>query len=272
MPNVALLLLNPGARKVDDQSVEVADQLRERGLQVVFEPLTDATRAGDIIRRHAADVDRVIIGSGDGTLGAATQALIDTGLPLGILPFGTANNIARTLGIPTDVDAALAIASGNSTRHIDVGRVNGRCFLTTASFGLSVAITEELTSDAKAQWGQRICTRTGGMLETRSVQVVVGNGRYYGTALQVAGDAAIDDHALDLYSIEVQHWWRLLALGPALKRGTHGKSDTVHTARARAFEIVTSTPCPIDADGELIGETPAKFDMLPDALAVFVPE
>ena len=90
-------------------------------------------------------------------------------------------------------------------------------------------------------------------------------------ALQVAGDAAIDDHALDLYSIEVQHWWRLLALGPALKRGTHGRNDAVQTARAREFEIVTAYPCPIDADGELIGKTPATFRVLPDALSVFAP-
>jgi YegS/Rv2252/BmrU family lipid kinase len=187
------------------------------------------------------------------------------------------------------VAAALDVACGESSRPIDVGLVNDRCFLTTASFGLSVAITEELTSDVKARWGRlayvlsaaRVVRRArpirvqirwpGGKLDTRTVQVVVGNGRYYGTALQVAGDAAIDDHSLDLYSIEVQHWWRLLALGPALKRGTHGKNDAVHTARAREFDIVTSIPCPIDADGELIGETPAKFRILPDALRVFAP-
>jgi YegS/Rv2252/BmrU family lipid kinase len=274
---------------VDGQAREIESALRARGFDVRYEPLHDPAQVGDIIRRHASDVDRVVIGSGDGTLGAATRALIDTGLPLGILPLGTANNVARTIGIPDDFDAALAIASGDSIRKIDVGEVNDRCFLTTASFGLSVAITEELTSDVKARWGRlayvltaaRVVRRArpvrvqirwaDGTLDTRSVQVVVGNGRYYGTALQVAGDAAIDDHMLDLYSIEVRHWWRLLALGPALKRGTHGKNDAVHTARAREFDIVTAVPCPIDADGELIGETPAHFRIRPDALAVFVP-
>jgi YegS/Rv2252/BmrU family lipid kinase len=289
MSNRALLLFNPGARQVDDESVDLAEALRARGLDVMYAPLDDPARVGDLIRQHAPDVSRVIIGGGDGTLSAATQALVDTGLPLGIVPLGTANNVARTLGIPEEIGNALDIAAGDFRRVIDVGEVNGRCFLTTASFGLSVAITEELTSDIKARWGRlayivcaaRVVRRAkpvrvtirwpGGTLDTRTVQVVVGNGRYYGTALQVADDAAIDDHALDLYAIEVQHWWRLLALGPAIKRGTHGRHRTVHTARACEFDVVAATPCAIDADGELIGETPARFRVLPDALTVFAP-
>lgn len=152
-----------------------------------------------------------------------------------------------------------------------------------------MAITEQLSSESKARWGRlayivsaarvvrnakplRVQIRwPGGALDLRAVQVVVGNGRYYGTALQVAHDAAIDDQALDLYAVEVQHWWKLLVLGPALKRGTHGRHDTVHSARASEFEIVTATPCAIDADGELIGETPARFRVRPNALTVFAP-
>ncbi len=264
--------------------------LCERGLDVVHEPLDDPANLDDLIRQYAPTVDRVIVGGGDGTLSAVTQAMIDTGLPLGIVPLGTANNVARTLNSPEDIDAALDIAAGDFRRTIDVGEVNGRCFLTTASFGLSVAITEELSSERKARWGRlayivsaaRVLRRAtplhaqivwpGGKLDMRTVQVVVGNGRYYGTALQVADDARIDDHTLNLYAIEVRHWWQLLALGPALKRGTHGQHDAVHSARAREFEIVTTTPCAIDADGELIGETPARFRVLPDALTVFAPE
>jgi diacylglycerol kinase (ATP) len=102
------------------------------------------------------------------------------------------------------------------------------------------------------------------------VQVLVGNGRYYGSALQVAQGAAIDDHALDLYTIEVKHWWQLFALGPALRRGTHGAHDAVRTVRAQEFEITTSVPCRIDADGELAAETPARFTVHPEALTVFV--
>lgn len=289
MPPAALLLLNPGARKAGDGEVEIADALRARGLSVVLETLDDPRDLARIIARHAAAIDRVIVGGGDGTLGAAARPLIDAGLPLAILPLGTANNVARTLGIPDNLDAACDIAAGEERRCIDVGDVNGRCFLTTASFGLSVAITESLRGESKRRWGMLAYALTamravvrahpvrahirwsGGELRTRTVQVVVGNGRHYGSALQVAEDAEIDDHALDLYSIEVRHWWQLLSLGPALKRGSHGRRRAVFTARAREFEISTDIPCAIDTDGELAAHTPATFRVLPSVLTVFAP-
>lgn len=287
MSSRALLLLNPNARQVGDESFDIATALRGLGLTVTEESIGNPAAIGDIICRHVGAVDRVIIGSGDGTLGASAQALVETGLPLGILPMGTANNVARTIGISDDLNEACTVAAGEFSRRIDVGEVNGHCYLTAASFGLSVAITDALSDEEKSRWGRlayvmaaaRVVTRArrvdakvqwdGRTLRTRTVQVVVGNGRYYGSALQVAEDAAIDDHMLDLYSIEVQRWWQLLALGPALKRGTLGERDAVRTLRAREFTISTSRPCQIDADGELVGETPATFRVRPRALTVF---
>lgn len=285
----ALLLLNPGARKAGSDHDSIADALRARGLTVLLESLDDVKAIPQIIARHASTVDRVIVGGGDGTLSTVARPLIDTRLPLGILPLGTANNVARTLGIPNDMKEACDIATADTRRRIDVGEVNDRCFLTTASFGLSVAITESLSSETKRRWGVlayaltalRAVTRArpvhahirweGGELRTRTVQVVVGNGRYYGSALQVAEDAEIDDHALDLYSIELRHWWELMSLGPALKRGSHGRRDAVKTVRARSFEITTSGRYAIDADGELATHTPATFRVLPEVLTVFAP-
>jgi diacylglycerol kinase family enzyme len=99
----------------------------------------------------------------------------------------------------------------------------------------------------------------------------VGNGRHYGAALTVAADATIDDARLDLYSLEVDHWWELIRLAPLLKRGTHAKRPEVEALRAMAFEIRTRRPMPIDLDGELGAHTPASFKVLPSALEVFVP-
>jgi diacylglycerol kinase family enzyme len=106
---------------------------------------------------------------------------------------------------------------------------------------------------------------------TRTVQIVIGNGRYYGAGLAVAEDAAIDDARLDLYSLEVNHWWELLRLAPALKRGTQGRRPEVEAMRATAFELRTRVPMSIDLDGELGAVTPAHFRVVPRALDVFVP-
>lgn len=289
MPPRALLLLNPGARKGGEGLDEVSARLTDRGLDLVIEQAAHPAVMTDLVRKHASAVDRVIVGGGDGTLNTVVQALVETGLPLALLPLGTANNLARTLEIPTDLPQACDIAAGESRRRIDLGWVNGRYFFTTASLGLSVRITAQLSTDSKRRWGPlayaltaaRVVTRSrpfhaeirweGGVRTSRTVQIVVGNGRYYGAALAIAEDAAIDDARLDLYSLEVRRWWELLLLAPALKRGRHGERPQVEALRATRFEIRTRTPREIDIDGEIGARTPAEFRVMPSALQVFVP-
>jgi YegS/Rv2252/BmrU family lipid kinase len=289
MSSRALLLLNPGARRGSEGREEVVARLAALGIDPLVELAEAPERVPDQVRRHGSEVDRVIVGGGDGTLHLAVQGLVDTGLPLGILPLGTANNLARTLGIPTDLAEACELAAHGHRRRIDLGWVNGRYFFTTASLGLSVRITEEISAETKRRWGPiayvwtalRVAARShpfhaeirwaGGTRHSRTVQIVVGNGRYYGAALPVAEDARIDDARLDLYSLEVHHWWELLAIAPALRRGRHGEKQKVETLRATEFEIRTRVPHGIDVDGEIGTETPAVFRVLPGALEVFAP-
>ncbi len=289
MPSRALLLLNPGARRGGEGHEEIIRCLAALGLDPLVELAEVPAQVPEQILRHRGAVDRVIVGGGDGTLHLAVQAIAETGLPLGILPLGTANNLARTLGIPTDLAEAASIAAHGHRRRIDLGWMNGRYFFTTASLGLSVRITEELSADAKRRWGPiayalaalRVIRRTrpfhadiswaGGTRRSRTVQIVVGNGRYYGAALPVAEDATIDDARLDLYSLEVHHWWELLAIAPALKRGRQGQKRQVEALRATEFHVRTRVPHDVDLDGEIGGQTPATFRVMPGALEVFAP-
>ena len=290
MPSRALLLVNPRARRGGEGPEEIAAGLREAGLDLVVEPSDDPAACPGLIRRHAGEVGRVVVAGGDGSINLAVQVLVEVGLPLAIMPFGTANNLARTVGVPLDLKGAIATAAGTYRRRVDLGRVNGRWFCTTASIGMSVQITEELSPESKRRWGPvayaltalKVLRRShpfhadvvweGGSRHTRTVQIVVGNGRHYGANLAVAPDAAIDDARLDLYSLEVNHWWELVKLAPSLKSGKHVHRNEVEALRARAFEVRTRRPMPIDLDGELGAETPARFEVVPRALEVFTPE
>jgi YegS/Rv2252/BmrU family lipid kinase len=241
------------------------------------------------IRRHAEAVDLVVLGGGDGTLNAGAAALLATQLPLGILPLGTANDLARTLGIPTEPEAAARVILGGVRRRIDLGEVNGRPFFNVASIGLSVAITHELTSERKRRWGRlayalaalralpqarpfRAELRCGDRVDViRTLQIAVGNGRHYGAGMVVADHAEPDDGLLHLYSLEFERAWWLAPLLPALRAGTQRRWRQVRTADCAAVEIRTGRARRVDADGELLTETPARFRVLPGALEVFVP-
>ena len=104
MPSRALLLLNPRARRGAEAAGDIAAGLRRAGLELVVEPTGDPSSLAGVIRRHAAEVDRVVVAGGDGTINQAVQVLVELGLPLAIIPAGTANNMARTVGLPLDLE------------------------------------------------------------------------------------------------------------------------------------------------------------------------
>ena len=290
MTQRALFLVNRHARKGQQQLDAAVNQLKSLGFELQEAPIDHPDQLPDVIREHRERVDLVIIGGGDGTLNAAVAGLVDAHLPLGILPLGTANDLARTLGIPATLPEACQIIAAGKVQPIDLGWVNGKYFFNVASLGLSVQITRNLTKEVKRRWGVFAYAATamqalwksrrfhaeiqmeGGRSEkVRAIQIAVGNGRYYGGGMAVAEDAAIDDQRLDLYSLEVQHWWQMLAILPAMRRGRQAVSPWAQSWTGKEFHVYTRRPRSINTDGEITTSTPAHFRVVPNALSVIVP-
>lgn len=287
MKKRALLVINFHARRGKKFGQKAIAILQELGFELLDFSNTLPQELPNLIRQYHQDVDLVIIGSGDGTIRAAIAGLLETQLPLGILPLGTANNLARSLGIPLSIPKACELIAQGKRQNIDLGWLNGHYFINVAGMGLSTQINQQVTAVSKRRWGVlayaaealkqlfqtkpfEVEIRTNGQsVQVKTRQITICNGRYYGSGLIIAEDAAIDDQRLDLYSLEVDSAWRMLFLLPALMRGNYTKYSNIRTIETTEIELHTLQPCLLDADGEVIAQTPAYFRVIPQALTVF---
>jgi YegS/Rv2252/BmrU family lipid kinase len=285
----ALLLRNPKARRGQETIAPLLKRLENGGLDVTvetFEALPEIAR--DIVRlRHMADL--VVVCGGDGSVSSAALAAMESGLPLGIIPMGTANDLARTLDIPMDLSAAADVIARGETRAVDVGTVNGHAFFNVASIGLSSELAQSLDPMLKKRFGRlgyalaamKVLTRAsrfkakitekGRAIDVETYQIAVGNGRHYGGGNVVEESAEIDDGHLDLYSLEMKNLWKLALMLRSFRSGTHGAWREVRTARCVEFDIETKRPMPINTDGEIVTATPAHFKVHPRAISIFAP-
>ena len=289
MTRSALLVANSragGGRSVLDPALEV---FAAAGVAVDVCTPEDPAQIPAIVRERGPAADMVVVGGGDGTVHRVAAALIDAGRPFGLLPMGTANDLARTLALPVDPAAAAAVIVAGTTTRVDVGMLNGSPFLNVVSIGLSVQVAKYHSGERKRRlrllsypvswldaWRESRpfsawLTCDGDTLRVRCLQVTVGNGRHYGGGLTVAPDARIDDGRLDVYYVKPVPAWRMARLLPALFSGNFRARGEVGSFSGRQVRIATRRPLPINADGELIGETPAEIEVRPGALEVFVP-
>ena len=293
-PARVLLIANRASRRGAEMRAAALERLAREGVAVEAVAPDGREALAKAIATARGDVDAILVLGGDGTLNAAAPGLIAAGLPLGVLPGGTANDFARTLGIEPDIDRAIDCILAGGLRTIDLGEVNGHPFFNVASFGLSVALANALTQETKKRWGVfayalaalRALTSArpfhaeidalgadGKRTQARvkSWQIAVGNGVYYGGGMAVRDDAQIDNGRLELYSLEMERLWSLLPMLFHFRAGQHRWWREVRTLRAVEIAITTRKPRSINADGEIISRTPARFRVLKQALRVYAP-
>lgn len=285
-----LMIINRGSRSGGNAAGIAVSRLSAAGYDLVISAPHSPREVAPWIEAHADDAEAVVVAGGDGSLNAAAPALIKTGLPLGIIPAGTANDLARTLGLPDNMEAAADVIAAGHARRIDLGDVNGHPFFNVASLGLSADLARQLTKETKRRFGRlgyaitalkvlinarpfrAMIVSSEGAVRVKTLQIAVGNGRYYGGGMAVDHRAEIDDSHLDLYSLEIGRVWKLLAMAHDFRKGRHGLWQEVRASRGTSFEVRTRRPRPINADGELVTFTPARFSVLPRAVSVFAPK
>ncbi|MCB1972236.1 MAG: YegS/Rv2252/BmrU family lipid kinase [Geminicoccaceae bacterium] len=281
-----LLLVNPAARSGQAGAARAADLLKRERL-IVDEPSIDspdAMRAAIAASKH----DIIVVGGGDGTIATVAQSLLDAKRTVGLLPLGTANDLARSLGIPANLDDAVAVIAHGVARPIDMGVVNGRLYFNAVTLGLGPQVrrTHEATDKQllgvfnypraiiqtmlDREYFQAEITCDGKRASARLLHIGVVNGRYHGGGLPAHEDATIDDGLLHLYAVRAATPLRYLRLLPSLMLGRDDNPDILRIAGA-SIRIETKKPMPATADGEEVESTPLDLSCRPGALTMMVP-
>jgi len=287
-PRRVLLLANPRARS-GATARAAADRLAALGVNVRYEEPAGIERLHAVIAARAPEVDRIVIAGGDGSIAAALPALLEAKKPLAVLPLGTANDLARNLGLPKGLEAQLALAAGGRLRSIDIGCVNGRPFLNAVSIGLGAAVAALHQGPAKRWLGVLNYPRIlyvawrrirpfsveidgdGAIHQGRFVHLAVVNGRFHGGGLEPRPSGSISDGVLDLYALRDGPAFRLMQI-LAMLRLTGVASEAVFRLEGQRFRITTRHRRRANVDGELATRTPLDISILKAALDVVVPE
>jgi YegS/Rv2252/BmrU family lipid kinase len=236
---------------------------------------------------EAGDVPVVM--SGDGLVGHIGGILARSETPLGIIPGGRGNDLARVLGIPDDPDGAVAVLADGDVREIDVGEANGKRFLGVASCGFDsecnrVANETRLIrgnlvyaySVPRVLLAWRPATFTVTLdgrepIVFKGYSVAAGNSRAFGGGMFIAPHAELDDGKLDVITISDVSRLRYLRGLPKAFKGTHVENEEVTEYTAAAVEIRADRDFAVYADGEHLTDLPATLGVLPRALRVIAP-
>lgn len=286
----AALIVNSASRSGQQAFEDACAALKALRIETDAHAVADPARLPEVMQAALAKKPEVLIlGGGDGTISSLVDYLVGRDVPLALLPLGTANSFARSLGLPLDLDEAVNIIAAGHRRRIDLGMINDDYFANFAAMGMSPLIAETIPHGLK-KWGGRLgyalwaaiqalrfrpfqltVTNMAGQRETLSaLEVRIANGSYQGGA-ELVEKAEVDSGEIIVQVVEGRthgplalSWLLRLLRLPHLDR-------TMREFHARRLRIETDPPLPISIDGEVLAQTPATIGIAPQIIDVIAP-
>jgi YegS/Rv2252/BmrU family lipid kinase len=289
----AHIIINPvaGNHKCRRSIPELTAKLLERGIS---HHLKVSQYQGHIkqlaLQAKERGCKRVIVCGGDGTINEAINALVDSDVKLGILPLGTGNDFARTLGIKEDLDFACNVLRDEKVRKVDLVKVNGdKYFGSVGGIGFDAEVASWANRYKRFAPGATIyllailaklftfkfkrvaITYDTGNHTGEILMAAFGNTEWYGGGINIVPTALMDDGVLDICVVDKINKFKLLLLLPSALKGNHTRFPEVKIYRTKRITINSDTPLTLLGDGEMICETPVFLEIVPRALNVIAP-
>ena len=293
----AKLIANPGSGQMAGNKLlqQVTRALQDQGLKLDIALAKPNEKAVPIARRAVRDGSEVVIAmGGDDTVWAVMQGIAGSKARLGIIAAGTENNVARSLGIPEDPQAACALIASGRTRKVDLGEVKTKkrkklIFFEVVTIGIASALFPDLKKVPKGDlsgikdavvtmWHQPtkpkvfLTLDAESKIEVETMLVTVANMPIIGAHMLVAPDASLKDGLLDIAVYPEFSKAELLAYFAEVKEEGRSGDGKVQRYRAREVKVKTSPRMPILADGTALGKGTVKIRLLHRALRVIAPK
>lgn len=290
IPSEAVLIVNAQSRRGRALFRRATFRLREAGIRLTAAHAIRRPR--DLIPTVKAAVrggaPMVIVGGGDGSLSSAVDELVDRDCVFALLPLGTANSFARSLGIPLDLDGAVHTIANGRRRRVDLGVIDGDYYANSAAIGLAPLIGATVPHKLKRYFGRlgylawalwcllrfrpfRLTVEVNGESHSLSaLEVRIANGAFHG-GVEVVEGAEVDSGEIVVQAVTGSDKKRLIHNWLAVLARPAARKETVRDFRGPKLRIVTEPPLPISIDGEVLGRTPATIEVAERAIEVVVP-
>ena len=290
LPREAALIVNVHSRKGEALFAQAKAKLEQAGIALVAaHAVHDPARLQETVRQAVADgAPMVIVGGGDGSLSGTVDELVGKGCVFGVLPLGTANSFARTLGLPLDLDGAVGVIASGRRRRIDLGLIDHDYFVNAASLGLSPMIGKTVPHKLKRYLGRvgyllwavkcsigfrafRLTIDDGqGERHMWSTEVRILNGPYHG-GVELSERADVGSGELVVQAVVGRSHARLAWDWYAKFFKLRDRDAQTEEFRGPSFRIETHPRQRISIDGEVLASTPVTARVAAGAVDVAVP-
>jgi YegS/Rv2252/BmrU family lipid kinase len=291
LPRSAVLLVNAKSRKGRDLFRQASAKLRAAGITLIAaRAIRDPGKLPTAVKEAVdSGAPMVIVGGGDGSLSCSVDLLVGHDTVFALLPLGTANSFARTLGIPLDLDGAIDVIANGQRRRVDLGMIDHDYFANCASIGISPLIGETIPHGLKKWLGRpgylawalfqftrfkpfKLTVGEGDAAETiDALEVRIANGGYHGGA-EVVDEAEVDSGEIVVQAVIGSSAWQLGWSWFATVLRLPARRQTTREFHGRQLRIATNPPLPISIDGEVLAHTPVMAKVAKGVIEVATPK